>query len=188
MTDLRRPIPKRAPGADPGEDWTEELLSPLRRVRVDLDVAPLVMARVAAARRGAPLPSFLERPRLAWASAVAAGVLLFLGLSSALVGTARSGEGIRQATAVASALGRVSIRLYDMMLRIGGGLESVSAPLLRALGTLLDVAAPLLRGAGLVSAGAGLLSILISLYVFASARATAPQTGGRGAIPHGGTR
>ncbi len=188
MSNPKHPVPKRVSAADPGEDWTEEVLSPLRRFRVDLDVAPAVMARVAAARRGAPLPSFLERPRLAWITSVAAGVTLFLGLSSVLVVMARSGEGIRQATAIAGTLGRVSVRLYDMMLRIAGGLESVSAPLLRVYGTLLEAAAPLFRGAGLLSAGAGLLSILISLYVFASARATAPQTGGPGAISHGGTR
>ena len=55
-------------------------------------------------------------------------------------------------------------------------------PVLRALRTLVGVAAPFLREAGMTAAAGGLLSILISIFVFAGARKTAPRVGVQGGI------
>ncbi len=189
MSDRRRTIFRRLPQDDPGEAWAEELLAPLRRTRVDLDVAPAVMARVTAARSARPLPVPLARPRLAWASCVVAGLAAFVWLGLTLLDLARSGEGVGQARALAGSLGHLASLAWGLLVRIGSGIDTAAAPLLRALGAILSVAAPILRGAGLAAAAAGALSILISMYVFANARATAPHTAGPGGVfPHGGTR
>jgi len=52
---------------------------------------------------------------------------------------------------------------------------TLALPFLRAVRTCLEVSAPLLRGAGLLAAAAGVLSILFSTFVFASARKSAPR-------------
>ena len=178
-----------SPADDPGDAWVDQVLAPLRRQGVALDVAPAVMARLAAARSRGPLPAIFARPRIAWGLSVGVGVAAFCFLTATVAVLARGGEGIAQIRAIAVSSRRLASIAWTLAVTVGDRVATVAAPLLRTMGTLMDVSAPLLRGAGLAAATAGALSILISLYVFTHARGSAPPTGApTGVLRHGGTR
>ena len=73
--------------------------------------------------------------------------------------------------------------------RVAAGLGPVRGAVIRTILALLQAMTPILGGVGMLGAVAGALSILVSSYLFAHARRTAPQTGAPGTIqPYGGTR
>jgi hypothetical protein len=171
----------RAAG-DPGSRWIVEVLEPLRRQTPDFDVTPRVMARIVAELGGLrPSLSSPRASRLAWVSslALACSALAFLG-STLLLLVAGGDEGVRQVVGlglsgwhVVAVMGRLTA---ELVIRV---VASV-LPIARAGWALLEVAAPLLRGTGLLAAAGGVLSILFSTYVFASARKTAPRVNFQG--------
>lgn len=167
----------RRPTGDPGTGWTADVLAPLRRQRVECDVTPRVMARIAAELGGRPATAIWPRgSRLAWASSLllACAALAFLG--STLLLLVRGGdEGVQQVVGLGLSSWHVLVVFGRLLTGLGAGAVAALLPILRAGWVLLDVAAPLLRGAGVLAAAGGALSILFSTYVFASARKTAPR-------------
>ncbi len=112
---------------------------------------------------------------------VACAALAFLG-STLLVLVLGGDEGVRQIVGIGLSGLHVLMVLGRLVVDLGArGLVPVLL-ILRAGWALLEVAAPLLRGAGLLAAAAGVLSILFSTYVFASARKTAPRADFQGGI------
>src|SRR6185295_10233313 len=173
-----------ASGEDPGEAWAAEVLRPLSRQVADCDVVPSVMARIAAGH-GEPLPMTAAPPphRLAWVSSLtlACASLAFLVCALLLLVTGGD-EGVRQLVGVGLSCWHVLGVLGRVAADVGARVLTVVLPILRALWALFEVAAPLLRGAGLLAAAGGVLAILFSTYVFASARKTAPRVNFQGGI------
>ncbi len=167
---------------DPGADWADEILAPLRRERVACEIAPAVMRRIAALESGLrPLPFPLARPGLAWASSLGLALCTLAILAARLMTMILSGDdGVRQAWALVSSTGRVLLTLGRALATLGAATTTAAAPLLRGTWALLEVAAPLLRGAGLLAASLGALSIVASTYVFMHARKVAPQARAQG--------
>jgi hypothetical protein len=164
------------PSPDPDARWADEILAPLRRERLDLDVAPSVMSWVEEQHRPAgfaPLPGDL--PRYAWAASLILG-LVCLGLLVATCGVMILGgdEGARTLLALTGSAGRMAILSFGYMLRMAQAFGATALTLAKGAWTLIDVMAPLVRGAGFLAAVAGALSIGISSYVFANARRSAP--------------
>jgi hypothetical protein len=167
---------------DPGADWADEVLAPLRREQVSCEVAPTVMRRIRVMEsRIRPLPFPLARPGLAWASSLGLG-LIGLGIVAAtLVAMILGGdEGARQVWALTASAGRTLLTLGRTVVTLGVAFVTVAVPLLRGVGVLLSLATPLLRGAGLLVATLGALSIIVSTYVFTHARKVAPVAGHQG--------
>jgi hypothetical protein len=171
-------------GEDPGNLWAAEILGPLRRRTIECDVAPRVMARLAAERQGLRRADLSPRAsRLAWASSIllACAALAFLG-STLVVLILGGDEGVRQLAGLGHSGWNVLQVFGRVLAQLAAGVLSVAMPFLRAFWTLAGITAPLLRGAGLLAAAGGLLSILFSTYVFASARRTAPRVNFQGGI------
>jgi hypothetical protein len=171
---------------DPGREWTEALLDPLRRARIEVDVAPAVMARLAA-ERGAPgaLPGLAAatwRTGLAWTASFAFGVLALGVLAATIYTLATRGEALPESVAVLRSFGRMGETLAGVLAGLTAGMAAAAAPILRGVWAVLQTAAPLVRGAGLVTALCGALSIAISLYVFAQARRNSPVTAMKGEL------
>jgi hypothetical protein len=174
------------PEADPGAAWADEVLAPLRRETVCLDVAGPVMARVRAAGSVSPVPA--RRAELVWALSLGLAAVSFLiGMLVRLSGGLEGAyAGVRSLANPARHFGS---RFAAEILALATQAATAAAPMLRAFGAVLAAAAPLVRGAGLVAAATGALSIVVSLYVFAHARDAAPASGVRhGTLPHGGAR
>ena len=174
---------KRA-GGDPGGLWTAEVLRPLGRQTVQCDVAPRVMARIAAEMdRLRPLTASTRVSRLAWASSLllACAALAFLG-STLFVLVQGGDEGVREIVGLGLSGWHVLMVFGRVAADLGARALALVLPILRAAWALLEVAAPLLRGAGLLAAAGGVFSILFSTYVFASARKTAPRVDLQGGI------
>ena len=73
--------------------------------------------------------------------------------------------------------------------RLAVSVGAAGLAILRGAWVVALAASPLIRGAGLLAAAAGLLSIVISTYLFAQARRAAPTTGPKGDDSHpGGSR
>ncbi len=166
---------------DPGREWTEALLEPLRRTHLEkLDVAPAVMARLGADRyapRPLPDPAAVTwRPGLAWIASFASGVLAVGLLAMAILALASGGEVGTEIAALLRSFGRMGNTLAGVLSGLAIALGAVAAPILRGLWTVLQAAAPLVRGAGLVTALFGAFSIAFSIHVFAGARRTSPIT------------
>ncbi len=180
--------PRLPTGEDQGDAWVDAVLEPLRRAEVRCDVAPAVMARLAASRW--PAPSIIRRPRLIWASCGVAAAVALAFLALPLVGLARQdGLGMQQARGIVNASGHLARPLEGQLRMLADAARAAALPLLRAMVTLLDAAAPIFKSAGAIAALTGALSILISLYVFTHARGTAPPAGARGGyLPYGGMR
>jgi hypothetical protein len=171
---------KDAGRIDPGHDlearWADEILAPLRRERLELDVAPAVMSWVEGQHRPAgfaPLPGRL--PRYAWAASLILG-LVCLGLLVATCGVMILGgdEGARTLLALTGSAGRMALLSAGYMLRLAQAFGAAALTLAKGAWTLIEVMAPLVRGAGFLAALAGALSIAVSSYVFANARRSAP--------------
>ena len=169
-------------GGDPDGGWATEALAPLRRQRVECDIAPRVMARIDAEARALRAAAAAPRvSRLAWASSLllACAALSFVGV--ALVLLVRGGdEGVAELAGLAQSGWHVLAVLGRVLSEAGSRCVAPVLPFLRAAWALADVFVPLLRGAGLLAAAAGTLSILFSTYVFASARKTAPRVNYQG--------
>ncbi len=170
--------------SDPGIRWTVEILGPLRRQTVECDITPRVMARIVAELGG--LRSSVRSPRvsrLAWASSLllACAALAFLG-STLLLLVLGGDEGVRQIVGLGFSGWHVLMVFGRLVAELGARVLTSVLPILRAGWAILEVAAPLLRGAGLLAAAGGVLSILFSTYVFASARKTAPRVDFQGGI------
>jgi hypothetical protein len=170
-------IRARRAGGDPGGLWTVEVLRPLSRQTIECDVTPRVMGRIAAElgrlRLLTPSPRV---SRLAWASSLllACSALAFLG-STLFVLVLGGDEGVREIVGVGISGWHVLMVFGRVAADLGARVLAFVLPILRTGWALLEVAAPLLRGAGLLAAACGVLSILFSTYVFASARKTAPR-------------
>jgi len=180
MKDLRALF--RPPVDDPGKEWVEELLSPLRDESVACDVAPRLMERIAAELPAPrPLDVAAGTSRLAWGTSLFVGFAAFVFLLSALVmRVAGEDEGVRFLWTMLEPAGRLAgigaHSLYRFALSVG----AAGLAILRGAWVVVVAASPVIRGAGLFAAAGGLLSIVISTYLFAHARRTAPTTG-----PHG---
>lgn len=189
MKDLRALF--RPPVDDPGAQWVEDLLSPLRGEAVICDVAPRIMQRIAAEPAiPTPLDVVGGTPRLAWAGSLFVGFAAFVFLSSALVMmVAGEDEGVRLLWTVLEPAGRLVGMGAHHLYRFAVSVGAAGLAILRGALAVALAAAPLIRGAGLLAAAGGLLSIVISTYLFAHARRTAPAAGPRGddALP-GGSR
>ena len=166
----------RAAG-DPGSGWAVETLGPLRRQTVECDVTRRVVARIVAEPAG-PRP-FAATPRisrLAWASSLLLAFSAIAFLGSTLLLLVRGGdEGVHQVVGLGLWGSHLFVLFGRLVAELGARAVAAALPILRAAWALLEVAAPLLRGTGLVVAAGGVLSILFSTYVFASARKTAPR-------------
>ena len=101
---IRRPIFRAAP--DPGEAWARQVLTPLRRLRADCDVAAAVMARIAATAAGASeaRPLSPRQARLAWAAGFLAGSVALGLVTSALRGAAGQGQAVHEVLGLLSSL------------------------------------------------------------------------------------
>lgn len=180
-----------SPVDDPGKEWVEELLSPLRRDSVACDVAPGLMARIAA-ELPAPRPLHVaaDTSRLAWGGSLFVGFAAFVFLSSALVmRLAGEDEGVRLLWTMLEPAGRLAGIGAQYLSRFALSVGAAGLAILRGVWVVLVAASPVIRGAGLCAAAGGLLSIVISTYLFAHARRTAPTTGWRGDHPlPGGSR
>ena len=176
---------RRAPAeADPGDRWAAEALRPLRRQTVECDVAFRVMARITAERRELrPVALSPRAHRLAWASSLTLAFtsLAFL-VSTLLVLVIGGDEGVREIVGLGLQCWHVIGVFGRLLADLGGRVLAEVLPILRALLALLEVGAPLLRGAAIVAAAGGVLSILFSTYVFASAHKTAPRVNFQGGI------
>ncbi|PYS95924.1 MAG: hypothetical protein DMF50_06740 [Acidobacteria bacterium] len=175
---IRRPIFRAAP--DPGEAWARQVLTPLRRLRADCDVAAAVMARIAATAAGASeaRPLSPRQARLAWAAGFLAGSVALGLVTSALRGAAGQGQAVHEVLGLLTSLGRVAVLLGRFLVSAYGRCLEIAAPVARAVWALFEVLTPILRGAGMAASACGVLSILISFYIFTHARAAASAPGG----------
>ena len=162
---------------DPGELWAAWTLDPLRRQEADCDVTHRVMARIAADRRQLrPLAGTPRAHSLAWASSLMLGGASLAFLVSVLVVLVGGGdEGVRQIVGLGMSSWHVLAVFGRLAADLGARVLAFVLPIARAIWALLEVGAPLLRGAGMVAAAGGVLSILFSIFFFASARKTAPR-------------
>jgi hypothetical protein len=174
---------------DPGPGWADSVLSPLRRERADCDVVAEVMARIRVLPGALTQGRRRYRPGLAWASWLASGLAALEVLAAALWALATRGElDLRPVWGLVAPLGRVALLLGEILVGVVTRTVAAGAALLHGFWILLEIAGPLLRGAGFAAAAGGVLSIAISLYVFANARRAAPAAGFRADPFHGGTR
>lgn len=169
---------------DPGASWASDVLDPLRRVQVDSDVAPAVMARVRALRPAVvPAAVSLRPSRLAWRASITLGGATLASLAVTLAVLILAGdEGSRQALKTTASLGRLLLLFGELVFSLAARLAAAGAPVLRGLLAMVGAAAPVLRGAGTVAAACGAFSIIYSSYVFAHARRAAPPAGIHGGI------
>jgi hypothetical protein len=181
----------RPPVDDPGAEWVENLLSPLRGESVACDVAPRLMERIAADPAvPRPIDIIGNTSRLAWAGSLLVGFSAFVFLLSALVMiVAGEDEGVRPLWTMLEPAGRLVGMGAHYLYRLAVSVGAAGLAILRGSWVVVVAASPLIRGAGLFAAAGGLLSIVISTYLFAHARRTAPTTGPRGdeSLP-GGSR
>ncbi len=176
--------PHRAPGDDPGHDWANAVLGPIRRLQTDVDVTRTVMARIRAARPGfeaIPLPG--GAPRTAWALALAAGIGALVLLGSAAVAMVVGGDaGTRELFGGLASCGRSLLLVGQAGLAIAGRLLGAGLVTLAHFLAAARDTAPYVRGVGTVAATLGVVSILVSLHAFASARKLMPPAGLHGGI------
>ncbi len=174
----------RAPGDDPGHDWADAVLGPIRRLQTDVDVTRTVMARIRAARPGfeaIPLPG--GAPRVAWTLALAAGVGALVLLGSTAVAMILGGDvGAREVFSGLASAGRSLLLVGQAALAIVGRLLAAGLITLARLLAAARDTAPYVRGVGTVAATLGAVSILVSLHAFASARKLMPPAGLHGGI------
>ena len=179
-----RLLGRPAPADDPGGAWAATALRPLRRQTIDSDVSARVLARIAELRIEPGLAAGYPRAsRLAWVSSVllAGGALAFL-TSAMLVVLFGGDQGAREVTALGLSLGHVLLTCGRLLADLGATVIAGLLPLLRAFWSLLEIGAPFVREVSLLAAAGGVVSILVSAYVFASARKTAPRVNLQGGI------
>jgi hypothetical protein len=121
--------------------------------------------------------------RLALASSLLLACASLAFLVSTLLALVLGGdEGVREVVGVGLSCWHVVAVLARLIVDLGTRALAFVLPILRALWVLVEVGAPLLRGAGLLAAAGGVLSILCSTLVFASARKSAPRMNFQGGI------
>jgi hypothetical protein len=167
---------------DPGPEWADAVLAPLRRVRAECDVAPRVMDRVCAAARAATGDAAAgPPPRVAWTAALAlGGASLALLVATLMVLVATGDDGVVAALRSVAALGRALLGFWGRLATVAFALLGAVTPLLRAVREILEVAGPILSTAGTTMALGGILAILYSMFAFARARHAAPRAGLQG--------
>jgi putative copper export protein len=180
--------PFRRPEADPGADWAEQALAPLRRRRADVDVTGLVMRRIA---DRAPLPVGRALParwsRVAWAAAFAGGFLaLALLVGTAGVMIANGDEGARSTMALASAAGRLAVGGFSHLTAVAMAFGAATVAVLKGAWLLVEVLSPIVRGGSFLAAIGGVASLGVSLVIVSRARRTAPAVAPPGALSHPG--
>jgi hypothetical protein len=183
----RAPLRFRSRPQDPGSAWADEMLAPLRRRSAAgdlpaLDVSVSVMRRIAAARPAPMAVSLSARWATAsWAASIALG-LLALGLLLATAGVMAFGsdQGARDLWALVSTGARLVARGYGHLGLAAAGVAQAAFAIFHGAWVLVETAAPLVRAAGSVAAFAGVLSILVSVYVVSRARSSAPVAGSQG--------
>jgi hypothetical protein len=176
-------------GDDPGADWAERTLSPLRRRRAEVDVTALVMRRIA---ERAPQPLGWSLPggwsQAAWAAAFVGGFLslaLLVATASAMI--ANGDEGARSTMTLASTGGRLLVGGLGHLTAFAGAFVTASLAILKGAWLLVEVASPIVRGGSFIAALGGVLSLGISLVIVSRARRTAPAVAPPGALSrHGG--
>lgn len=176
---------------DPGWAWADEVLAPLRREEMSIDIAPIVMRRlVSSGLLMRPRPGPRTASRFAWAASTILGFASLAFLMSALAVLIAGGdEGLQMLWAALAPLGRLAIAAIEGLARFAATLVAAGATVMRGFWILFETAAPLLRGAGLLGASIGLLSIIISTFIFAHARKFAPLATASKNIPlQGGLR
>lgn len=156
--------------------WAEATLAPLRRQRVEVDVAGQVMQRIAASRPrpvASLLPARWQRP--AWAATLAAGVVALLLLSTTAVLMLSNGD---QGARTAMTLAATGVTLLMHGLDAAWGLLKALAETAFAFGrggwTLVDAASPLVRAASMLAAFCGAASIGFSALIVSRAGRQAP--------------
>ncbi len=163
-------------GPDLDARWADQILAPLRRERLELDVTPSVMSWVEGQNRPAEFPPLPGRlPQFAWAASLILG-LVCLGLLVATCGVMILGgdEGARTLLALTGSAGRMALLSAGYLLLVAQAFGATAFTLGKGAWTLIDLMAPLVRGAGFLAAVAGAISIGVSSYVFANARRSAP--------------
>jgi hypothetical protein len=162
---------------DPGAEWAEEILAPLRRRQADIDVAPAVMRRIAGGAL-APAPAALPGawPQVAWAAALFGGfAALALLIATAGMMIVGGDEGARAAIALTGVAARITLRGFDHMAGILSVFAGALIAFVKGAWGVIDALSPLVRGGALAGAVAGLASIGISIIVVSRARRTAPS-------------
>jgi hypothetical protein len=159
--------------------WAEATLAPLRRQSADVDVASLVMRRIAASRPrpvASILPVRWHRP--AWALTLVAGfAAVALLTTTAIVMVANGDEGARATMTLAAAAGTLLTRGFAAAGGLLKGLLEAAFVVGRGGWTLVDVASPLVRAAGVAAAFGGAMSIGFSAILVSRAQRTAPAVG-----------
>jgi len=159
--------------------WAEATLSPLRRQSAEVDVASLVMRRIAASRPrpvASILPIRWHRP--AWAATLVLGCAAVLLLTTtAIVMVANGDEGARAAITLAGAGGTLLLRGTAAAGGVLRGLLEAALAMGRGGWAVLDAASPLVRAAGVMAAFCGAMSIGFSAIVVSRAQRHAPVIG-----------
>lgn len=175
MSPFRTPPPDH----DPGHAWADGVLRPLRALDPDIDVSRRVMTRVRAGRPGfeaVPMPG--RAPRAAWMLALAAGVGTLVLMGTAAVAMVLGGDvGARELIAGLATIGRGLFVVGEATLALVGRLLGTGLVTVAHILAAARDAAPYVRGAGTVAATLGMVSILVSLHAFASARNLTPPAG-----------
>jgi hypothetical protein len=159
--------------------WAEATLAPLRRQSADIDVAGLVMSRIAASRPKpvtSVLPVRWHRP--AWALTLLAGfAAVALLTTTAIVMVSNGDEGARATMTLAAAAGTLLTRGFAGAFGLMKGLLEAALVVGRGGWTLVDVASPLVRAACVAAAFGGAMSIGFSAILVSRAQRTAPAVG-----------
>jgi len=181
----------RRPAADPGPDWADGILAPLRRTAVTLDAAPGVMRRIAAVGPSARIHATPSGAfDLLWAGALAGG-LACLALLGAVLGVMvfQGDEGVRTLWLLAASAGRLLVIFGRAAGELAAAAGASALAIARTLYIALEWTAPLLRGGALVGAACGAVSILVSASIVARAGRAAPFTARHGRVNlEGGSR
>jgi hypothetical protein len=156
--------------------WAEATLAPLRRQSAEVDVASLVMRRIAASRPrpvASILPVRWHRP--AWVMTLVLGFASVVLLTTTAVAMVANGdEGARAAMTLAATAGTLLVHGLAAAGGVLKGLFEAALAMGRGGWTLVDAASPLVRMAGVVAAFAGAMSIGFSAIVVSRAQRHAP--------------
>ena len=155
--------------------WADATLAPLRRQSADVDVASLVMGRIAASRPRpvSVLPVRWHRP--AWAMTLLLGFASVVLLTTTAIAMVANGdEGARTTMTLAGTAGTLLMHGFAAAGGLLRGLFEAALAMGRGGWTVLDVASPVVRMAGVVAAFAGALSIGFSAIVVSRAQRHAP--------------
>ena len=159
--------------------WVEATLAPLRRQSAEVDVARLVMQRIAASQPqpvASILPVRWHRP--AWAATMILGFASVVLLTiTAITMVANGDEGARAAMTLAGTAGALFMHGLAAAAGILKGLFEAALAVGRGGWAVVDLASPLVRAAGMLAAFCGALSVGLSAIVVSRAQRHAPVVG-----------